>query len=239
MNESPLMVIPSLAAKIGLNEAVVLQQMHYWVSISKHVREGKKWIFNTYKDWQEQFPFWSESTIKRTIHSLEKQGCLLSSNWNQKKIDKTKWYTIDYNQIEELESGQSDPSTGQNDPIDSSEWPVDEVNLTQAIPESTSESTTEKDPIVDVIDYLNETTFSSYKPTTRKTKKLIRARLQEGFSVEDFKKVIDLKAADWLNHPDMCNYLRPETLFGNKFESYLNQKSSKKIYREEDYHFDE
>lgn len=49
-------------------------------------------------------PLWSESTIKRTIRSLEKQGFLISANWNRLKIDKMKWYTIDYEKVEELET---------------------------------------------------------------------------------------------------------------------------------------
>ncbi|WP_349654885.1 hypothetical protein [Neobacillus sp. DY30] len=95
INESPVMIIPSLAAKIGLNEAVVLQQIHYWLGISKHKIEGKTWVYNTYEEWQKQLPFWSVSTIKRSIRSLEMLGLLLSDNWNQMKMDKTKWYSID------------------------------------------------------------------------------------------------------------------------------------------------
>jgi uncharacterized phage protein (TIGR02220 family) len=155
------------------------------------------------------------------------------------KMDKTKWYTIDYNKIEEWESSQSEPSLAQNEPLISSEWTTDETRLDQAIPESSSEITTEKNAFVEIIDYLNETTFTSYKPTTRNNKELIQARLREGFTVEDFKKVIDQKSAEWLNHPQMCKYLRPETLFGTKFESYLNQKSGKKIYHEEDFDLDD
>jgi uncharacterized phage protein (TIGR02220 family) len=230
------MVIPTLAARLGLNEAMILQQIHYWVSISNHLIEGRKWIFNTYKDWQKQFPFWSESTIKRTFHSLEKQGCLISENWNSTKMDKTKWYTIDYKQIEEWESNQPEPSITQGDLLSSSDCPVEEASLNQAIPESTSENTTEnKSPFVEIIDHLNEITFASYKPTTRKTKELIQSRMREGFTVDDFKKVIEQKAAEWLQDRQMCKFLRPETLFGTKFESYLNQKSTSKKLQEEDF----
>ena len=81
-----------------------------------------------------------------------------------------------------------------------------------------------KIPYVDIIDYLNTKTDSKYKSSTKKTKDLIKARYNEGFTLEDFKQVIDNKTAEWLNDPNMNKYLRPETLFGNKFESYLNQK---------------
>ena len=77
-----------------------------------------------------------------------------------------------------------------------------------------------------VIDYLNEKTGSKYKASTSKTKSLINARVREGFTEEDFKKVIDIKSKEWMN-TDMQKYLRPETLFGTKFEGYLNQKGKK------------
>lgn len=76
-----------------------------------------------------------------------------------------------------------------------------------------------------VIEKLNTTTNSNYKTSTTKTRSLIDARLNEGFTVEDFEKVIDIKAKEWLG-TDMEKFLRPATLFSNKFESYLNQKES-------------
>lgn len=77
-------------------------------------------------------------------------------------------------------------------------------------------------PYRDVIDYLNKQTDKQYKPTTKKNQTVIRARTDEGFTLDDFKKVIDNKVAEWKG-TDMEKYLRPETLFGTKFEGYLNQ----------------
>ena len=73
-----------------------------------------------------------------------------------------------------------------------------------------------------IISFLNSTTGSNYRSTTGKTRKLIAARLAEGFAVDDFKAVISKKAKEWQG-TDMAQYLRPETLFGTKFEGYLNQ----------------
>ena len=78
--------------------------------------------------------------------------------------------------------------------------------------------------VVGVVDYLNQKLSTNYRATTRKTKDLIKARANEGFILDDFKKVIDIKTKEWINDKKMCKYLRPETLFGNKFESYLNQE---------------
>lgn len=104
INESPVVVILSLAVKIGLNEAMVLQQIHYWLATSKHDIDERRWVYNTYEEWQKQFPFWSVSTIKLTFRSLEMMmGYLLSENWNRMKMEKTKWYSIDYEKLQELE----------------------------------------------------------------------------------------------------------------------------------------
>ena len=73
-----------------------------------------------------------------------------------------------------------------------------------------------------VINYLNEKANKNYKSSTAKTKALINARAREGFALEDFKKVIDTKTREWKGS-DMERYLRPETLFGTKFEGYLNE----------------
>lgn len=77
-----------------------------------------------------------------------------------------------------------------------------------------------------IIEYLNKSTSSNYKHTTKKTIDLIKARLNEGFTEDDFMKVIDIKTKHWLNDTKMSEYLRPETLFGTKFESYLNSDKS-------------
>lgn len=83
----------------------------------------------------------------------------------------------------------------------------------------------------EIVDYLNEKVGSNYKAKSSKTQDLIKARANEGFTEEDFKKVIDIKCAEWSNDKTMSKYLRPETLFGTKFESYLNQtpKQQKKV----------
>lgn len=76
-----------------------------------------------------------------------------------------------------------------------------------------------------IIDYLNQKANKKFKHTSQKTQTLIKARFKEKFTLDDFKQVIDIKAAQWLADPKMSVYLRPETLFGTKFEGYLNEQS--------------
>lgn len=80
-------------------------------------------------------------------------------------------------------------------------------------------------PYKEIVEYLNLKTSKKYKHSTNKTKSLIKARWNEGFRVDDFKKVIDNKCFEWIGNSDMAKYLRPETLFGNKFEGYLNENN--------------
>lgn len=100
LDEPPLQVMPTLAKLIGLNEAIVLQQIHYWLKTKENDQkdyiDGHYWVYNTYKQWQKQFPFWHLNTIQRTFTSLEKKGLLISANYSKAGFDKTKWYTINY-----------------------------------------------------------------------------------------------------------------------------------------------
>ena len=106
--------------------------------------------------------------------------------------------------------------------------------------DKTQESQPEADSVPpeavkEVIDYLNQKAGTKYRSTTAATKRLVGARLKEGFTVDDCKKVIDNKVADWLADEKMKNYLRPNTLFqASKFESYLNETPKKSWQQQED-----
>ena len=88
------------------------------------------------------------------------------------------------------------------------------------------QSSTTPLPYEEIVQYLNQKTGKNFKHTSKVTQRHIRARLAEGFTVSDFKQVIDKKCSDWLRDQKMKEYLRPETLFGTKFESYLNSKTT-------------
>lgn len=83
----------------------------------------------------------------------------------------------------------------------------------------------------EIIDYLNEKTGKHFQLRSSSTISHIKARIKEGFTVEDFKKVIDNKVVTWGDN-EMEKFLRPQTLFGSKFESYLNEKNIKQPKKE-------
>ena len=80
-----------------------------------------------------------------------------------------------------------------------------------------------------VINYLNEKTASNYNVKTQGTRRCIKARVNEGFVFNDFVKVIDSKVDEWATDEKMCQFLRPQTLFGTKFESYLQNAQPKNV----------
>ena len=114
--EPPLQVLPSLAQAIGLNEAIIVQQIHYWIVAKQgKVEDGQRWIYNSYPKWQKQFPFWSIATIQRTFISAEAQGVIISKQVSG--FDRQKLYTIDYNCLESSIISKCDDGQSQNDMI--------------------------------------------------------------------------------------------------------------------------
>jgi len=106
-DEQPIVANKSLARALGLNEALILQQLNYWIEINKksgnNYYEGRYWTYNSIRAWQEKdFDYMSIDTVKRTFSKLEKAGYLLVGNFNKDPRDKTKWYTINEERLEEL-----------------------------------------------------------------------------------------------------------------------------------------
>lgn len=106
-NEEPITINRLAANVLGLNEAIVVQQIHYWLNINEkakiNIYDNKVWTYNTYDIWQkENFTFWSVRTLKSIFKKLEDKGILIKGNYNKKKYDRTLWITLDYNKLEEL-----------------------------------------------------------------------------------------------------------------------------------------
>lgn len=106
-NEQPIVINRKLAKCLGLKEAVVFQQIHYWLELNKRTKnnfkENKYWTYNSIKAWHEnEFDFLSLRTVERTLQKLEKDGLLESKTFNKMAGDKTKWYTINYDKLLEV-----------------------------------------------------------------------------------------------------------------------------------------
>lgn len=101
-DEQPIVIQPTLRRVFGTDEAIFLQQLHYFLRTSKLERDGKKWVYNTYEEWAEILAMNSVITTKRMILKLEKTGVVISGMYNVVNWDKTKWYTLDYNKLKEI-----------------------------------------------------------------------------------------------------------------------------------------
>jgi len=157
IDEPPLQVLPSLAEEIGLNEAIILQQIHYWTQKSQNHEEDqdgveRKWVWKTFAEWEEEFPFWSRRTIQRAVQSLRDEGILVVEQLRQSEGDNRNWYAIDYESLPP--SSQDDQGgSGQNDQGSTTEWPEGDDKVAKSAPahnaptrsETTTETTTESE----------------------------------------------------------------------------------------------
>lgn len=254
MPSRPIVINPDLAYSIGLNEAIALQQVNYWLkeTTSGLERDGVRWIYNTNEQWLEQFPFWSESTLKRTFTRLKNLGVLKVEQLNKSQRDMTNYYTINYEselldevKVTKLKSSKCTLPSGQNEPMQ--EVKVERYigsNCTDVLTENTTENTTDiKNPICpvapqpdgdvlitdqakQVLTHLNQVTSSRYQVSTTSLQN-IRARIGEGFTVEELSLVVDYCNAKWSDDLTMAAYLRPQTLFQpTKFPAYLKSATN-------------
>lgn len=118
MDEAPLVVQPGLAVALGLEGAIMLQQIHYWTNKAAEREDGRRWVYNTVQQWAEQFPFWSARTVRRILAELKKSGVLLVEEFNAGRGDRTPFYSVDYDALAELgiapPSARSRGPSGQN-----------------------------------------------------------------------------------------------------------------------------
>ena len=155
INESPLQVQPSLAMAIGLNEAIFLQQLHYWLGASKYKKDDRVWIYNTYPEWLLQLKYMSLATLKRTIKSLKEKRLILVERFDKGRSNQVNYYSIDYDilciveenitqaidSIDQLKMSQSSSSICTNGVAQNE--PMDKLKMSQSLQENTQEITQE------------------------------------------------------------------------------------------------
>ncbi|HDR2461522.1 TPA: replication protein RepO [Enterobacter ludwigii] len=244
INEQPLLVLPSLACEIGLNEALVLQQIHYWMNSSKNFFEGRYWVYNSVSEWQTQFPFWSESTTKRALAKLEKLGLVDIGDFNSDAWDKTKWYSINYDTLDKL-SGPAKTVTnrlGQNDPIEERKMTKSsgqndqspQVKMTRSPTENTTENKDLDPPnpqmgeVEEIIlaeakkalEFYNDCTGTRCRDVKPFVLMLTPTKTREGYTLSELQLVIRWVLATWRRRgagaPKPANICRV-----SRFDGYL------------------
>lgn len=165
-DDHPLMCSPQLAAVFGnAEEAIILQQIHYWLKQTNNVQEdGHRWIYNSMADWLKQFPWIKQrKRLTKYFNDLEDRNLILVGRFNKSKFDKTKWYRINYDELNRLNDrmGQNDPidkpktdnRVGQDDPTNGSKQPngvgQNDPTYTRDYSETTSKTTSDTDKDID------------------------------------------------------------------------------------------
>jgi len=159
---------------------------------------------------------WKKETV---MESLKTQRVDEPEGGLTQRVDETDINALSAGSLNALSANKKHIQSGLENPTTSHLGDIDS-------PVSTESSTHSKrkvahPPYKEIVDYLNEKAGTQFKPETKVTRRYIKARWNEGFRLEDFKKVIDKKVRQWKHKPDMVEYLRPTTLFGTKFEAYL------------------
>ena len=236
-----------IAKEHGLLEAIIINNLFFWIEKNKannvNYYDGTYWTYNSIKALNELFPYASERKISYALKHLEEEGIIKTGNYNKLAQDRTLWYAFTEKGISILQkcclhfTKSTNAFYKSDEPIPDINTDINtNINTDNNIKENIKEIEVSHSakaeqcdiPYEDIISYLNFKAGTNFRSNTNKTKSLIKARFNEGFTVEEFKVVIDKKCIEWLNNKDMSKYLRPETLFGTKFEGYLNQKNTTK-----------
>ena len=164
-------------------------------------------------------------TISKWLKNLEDNGYIrteLKYVYGTKQVSKRLIYIND-TPISQIAKGYK---TNDYDPINQNtkeELSTTSNNNTRDI--NTLSGNPTRAPYKEIIDYLNEKTGRNYKHTAKANQRVIKARMNEGYTLEDFKTVIDKKYDEWNNDTKMKKFLRPETLFSTNFDRYLNEET--------------
>lgn len=211
-----------------LTAALVLNQIVFWSDKSKRT-DG--FFYKSYKEWHEETML-TERQVRYAVDKLKKQG-IVETKLKKANGAPTLHYKLNFDTLlesiltlcqnptlQDVSIHSDKMSESLTDDYDSRLQQLNTTDIKDNVAGAPSI------PYSAIVDYLNEKCGTKYKASSKRTQSLINARTKEGFTLEDFKQVIDKKAAEWLNDTRMSQYLRPETLFGTKFESYLNQKGA-------------
>ncbi len=199
------------------DKGLSIQEQSLLIALISYYNQEKGYAFPSYKQLMRRSKIKSRTTFINTLNAL------LNKKYVKKETLKGRGckYFInnfipgtDIDQVQKCTKYINVPTLGTD---------IDQHQVQNCTTTNTNTNTNTNTTYSLVIKYLNDKAGTNYRDTTKKTQSLINARIKEGFTSEDFKKVIDIKTTEW-KKTDMEKYLRPETLFGTKFEGYLNQK---------------
>lgn len=206
-----------VAEVVGVEAAVILQNIVYWCDKNRmngaHFHDGMFWTYNSNRAFQEQFPYLSKGKIERAITRLVDAGLVDVGSYSDDRLDRTRWFAVT-----ELGYELSDMK-----PTEHGEQLA--LDVDSATPSRAKRQSFDAE-VAEVMAYLNGVTGRKLSAGTNH----IRARLRDGATVEQCKRVIDLKQAEWGGNPNMRKYVRPATLFCKEnFEKYMDELGDAEI----------
>lgn len=172
---------------------------------------------------------WTNSTkqgVTKNLKTLVEKGYIVKEDKYINNVKFCEYYTTKFNTVyNKVEQGMQQSLIGYTTKFNTGMQQSLTNNINDNIINKLDNIIELKDnvPYKEVVEYLNSFAGTNYRATSKKTRELIKARTNEGYTLEDFKVVIEKKTREWINNNKMKGYLRPETLFGSKFEGYLNQ----------------
>lgn len=235
----------NIAKEFGILEAILLNNLEYWIAKNKangtNFYDGFYWTYNSAKAFNELFPYVSQRQIQNALKKLKEKGIIQTGNYNKSSYDRTLWYAfttegetimqkckMDYADLLQDNAKEGNGSVENVQPIPN-------INSTDKTTDINTDVKSNEDNNVEVvkvnyhriINRLNELAGTGFRVSSENTKKLINARINEGYTEDDFIVVIEKMCYLWnrepkKGQPNMKLYLRPSTLFGTKFENYLN-----------------
>ena len=230
MSSSYFVLNKQIVKAIGIEAGFLLTTL---IEASDGLANEDGWFYKTAPSLEEETGL-SNHKQSKIIEELTKLGILEQEN---KGMPMKRYFRINFQKIEELvfkkDLKNSNTSIKENEKqgfknfeskdLKNSNACIEKISNNKEYINNNLNKELNNNIYKEAVDYLNEKAGTKYKSNSKNTTKHIKARLNDGYTLEDFKSVIDKKCSEWLN-TDMEKYLCPETLFGSKFEKYLNQK---------------
>lgn len=239
----------NIAKEFGILEAILLNNLEFWIAKNEangtNYYDGTYWTYNSTKAFNELFPYVSQRQIQNALKKLKEKGIIQTGNYNKSSYDRTLWYAFTKEGKSIMQKCKmdyanlvKDNANMLNGNVENVE-PIPNINTTNKTTNINSNIKSNENNVIEpvkeaekinyekIVNRLNELSGASYWHDSKNTRSLIKARFNEGFTENDFMIVIEKMCYLWNKEPkkgekDMRLYLRPSTLFGNKFEQYLN-----------------
>jgi len=230
MSSSYFVLNKQIVKAIGIEAGFLLTTL---IEASDGLANDDGWFYKTAPSLEEETGL-SNHKQSKIIEELTKLGILEQEN---KGMPMKRYFRINFQKIEELvfkkdlknlnasikENEKQGFKNFESKDLKNSNACIEKISNNKEYINNNLNKELNNNIYKEAVDYLNEKAGTKYKSSSKNTTKHIKARLNDGYTLEDFKSVIDKKCSEWLN-TDMEKYLCPDTLFGSKFEKYLNQK---------------